>query len=64
MKELWTIELADGFERSFKNLRKRHAQSADRALVKIEGTSLQGDTGTRDIYLNHNMQILHIAIGG
>ena len=34
MKELWTIETADGFEKSFKNLRKRHAQSADRALVK------------------------------
>ena len=34
MKELWTIETADGFEKAFKNLRKRHPQSADRALIK------------------------------
>ena len=34
MKELWTIETADGFEKAFKNLRKRHPQSADRAFIK------------------------------
>jgi hypothetical protein len=34
MKELWTIETADGFEKAFKNLSKRHPQSADRALIK------------------------------
>ena len=45
MKELWTIETVAGFEKAFKNLRKRHPQSTDRALVKIEGTSGQGDKG-------------------
>jgi len=34
MRELWNIETAEDFERAFKKLRKRHTESADRALVK------------------------------
>lgn len=34
MKELWIIETAEGFERAFRKLRKRHTESVDRALIK------------------------------
>jgi hypothetical protein len=32
--EIWMIEYADDFQKSFKRLRKQHPMSADRALIK------------------------------